>query len=163
MIFRWPENVTIQEARGLLGEYILGSGKSAERVLPRYGWIRVQGKSPQVLKSRWLPKMASSLEMNLHQRRRPIGEDSFELWYNRPIRCPGFIAIAYAVAGNGTSIGTLRAGLAIVEEIGILLGYSAIVLHANNSRLDDRVMHYFGYERHALHLRGRHYIRRLNR
>ncbi len=97
--------------------------------------------------------------LDMHWRRLP--ENSFRLYFNQPRRCPGFLVLAYAQAGPNTAPETLRKGLAVLELIAHNKKMRAIVCHATHPKLTDRVMKYFGYERHAVHLRGRHYIRRI--
>lgn len=48
-----------------------------------------------------------------------------------------------------------------VAQVAEIRQATAIVFHTNNPRITDRVMKRFGYERHALHLPGRHFIKRL--
>jgi hypothetical protein len=71
------------------------------------------------------------------------------------------MVLAYAQAGPRTNLATLRAGLQQLEEIAVVRQLQAIVCQATHRKLTDRVMQYFGYQRHAFSLPGRHYIKRL--
>lgn len=130
-------------------------------IIGRYGVVAVHNEHEFTIRRRLLPKMPSLWEAWLDSRWRRLPENNLFLYYNIPYRCSGFMVLAYAQAGRKTSVTTLRTGLSVLDEIAKLKGLHAIVCHATNPKLTERVMVYFGFKRHALQLKGHHYIKRL--
>ena len=127
----------------------------------RYGVVEVHNDHAYQIQRRLLPKMPSIWEAWLDACWRRLPDNEVRLYYNVPYRCDGFMVLAYARAGSKTSLASFRTGLSVLEEIAKLKRLQAIVCHATNPRLTERVMNYFGYNRHASHLKGYHYIKRL--
>lgn len=127
----------------------------------RYGVVEVRNDRAYCIQRRLLPKMPSMFEAWLDARWRRLPDNEVRLYYNVPYRCEGFMVLAYARSGSRTSLASFRTGLSVLEEIAKLKRLQAIVCHASNPKLTERVMHYFGYTRHASHLKGYHYIKRL--
>ncbi len=127
----------------------------------RYGVVEVHNDHVYHIQRRLLPKLPSIWEAWLDAHWRRLPENEVRLYYNVPYRCGGFMILAYARAGSKTSLASFRTGLSVLEEIAELKRLQAIVCHATNPRLTERVMNYFGYTRHASHLKGYHYIKRL--
>ena len=130
-------------------------------IVGRYGVVEVRNDREYSIRRRWFPKMPSQLEAWIDARWRRLPDNQLHLYYNAPFRCPGFLVLAYARAGNHTSIETFRNGLSVLDEIAKMMRMHAIVCEATNPRLTSRVMDYFGYTRHAHQLKGHHYIKRL--
>lgn len=128
----------------------------------RYGVICVSRGEVSQIKSRWLPTMPSLWDVWLDSYWRRLPNDCFQVYYNEPRSNPGFIILSYAVAGRRTSLSTIHAGMLTLEEIGRYRNARAIVCHASNRRLSERVLQRFGYMRHAIRLKGDNYIKRLN-
>ncbi len=127
----------------------------------RYGVVEVHNDRSYRIYRRLLPKMPSVWEAWLDAKWRRLPENQLRLYYNVSYRCEGYMILAYAQAGQNTSVANFRTGLSVLEEVAKLKRLQAIVCHATNPRLTERVMNYFGYTRHATHLKGYHYIKRL--
>jgi hypothetical protein len=128
----------------------------------RHGVIIVQSDGKLVIRRRWFPSWPSLWDQWFDNHWRRLPNNCVKLYFNQPRSCPGFLVLAYARAGRDTKPASLQSGLSLLEAIGRKRKLQAIVCHATNKKLNDRVMRYFGYERHAAHLRGRHYIRRIS-
>ena len=128
----------------------------------RYGVIQVRSGTKTTLRFRSFPKVVSIWHVLwgrvwTHDRR---SGDCCELYYDAPSHCPDFVVIKWMLSHRNTTFHTTRTAMKTLDEIARIRQARAIVFHASNDRITDRVMERFGYERHAMHLRGRHYIKR---
>ena len=130
-------------------------------IAPRYGLIVVRNDHEYSIYRKLFPKMPSRLEGWIDSRWRRLPDNELQIYYNAPVRCPGFLVLAYVRAGRNTSIASLHTGLSVLDEIAKDMRMQAIVCEATNPRLTSRVMDFFGYDRHAHQLKGQHYIKRL--
>jgi hypothetical protein len=112
--------------------------------------------------TRWFPRWASQWDIANDVTKRPASKGECRIFYSFPIRTPGFMAINYLTGGEQTSYRTLLLGGQVLEEIARSRKSIAIVCQAVSVRLSDRLMHRWGFVRHALTLGGNHYIRRLS-
>jgi hypothetical protein len=130
--------------------------------LRRYGVIDARKGSFRSVHFRPFPKLASLAEAWLDRalRRLRKSEDRCWLYFNEPRSCPGFLTLAYFVSTPGTSLATIQAALGGLDEIAKVKGSDAIVCDASNSRLSDRMMARYGFEKHAPTLPGHHFIKR---
>lgn len=128
----------------------------------RYGVIEARCGSFGAVHFRPFPKFASQAEAWLDRvtRRWRQAEDICWLFYNEPRSCPGFLTLAYLVSSNKTSLASVQAALAALDEIARMKRSDAIVCDASNLRLSDRIMSRYGFVRHAPALAGRHFIKR---
>jgi hypothetical protein len=101
------------------------------------------------------------MEAWIDARWRRLPDNCWQLYYNAPYRCPGYLVLAYVRAGRNTSVASLRTGMSVLDEIAKIMQMQAIVCETTNPKLTSRVMEYFGYIRHAHQLKGLHYIKRL--
>ncbi len=128
----------------------------------RYGLIEARnGRFHRVL-LRPFPKVVSLYELGLHSLLQGVcsERDRCLIYYNAPLACPGYIALRYFSSNKKCSLKTVNAALAALDEIAQIRGALAIVCHASNPRLSDRIMKRYGWTSHCEHLRGRHYIKR---
>lgn len=130
-------------------------------VAGRYGVIVVRNDSEYAIHRRIFPKIPSRLEAWIDARWRRLPDNCWQLYYNAPYRCPGFLVLAYVCAGGNTSVASLRTGMAVLDEVARMKGLQSIVCETTNPKLTSRVMKYFGYIQHAHQLKGLHYIKRL--
>jgi hypothetical protein len=72
------------------------------------------------------------------------------------------MAINYVTCGEQTSYRTLLLAGQVLEEIARSRKSIAIVCQAVSVRLSERLMHRWGFVRHALTVGENHYIRRLS-
>jgi hypothetical protein len=128
----------------------------------RYGVIEARCGAMRAVHLRPFPKFASHAEawtdrVTRNWRR---AEDVCWLFYNEPRSCPGFLTLAYLVSSNKTSLASVQAALAALDEIARVKRSDAIVCDASNLRLSDRIMRRYGFVRHAETLGGRNFIKR---
>jgi len=159
----WNSEVDLRAACGLLRQNFESSAtnEACKMLFQMHGMIESSSGKPVRIAGRWLPRWPSILEARIEQYWKRLPDDSFQIYYNHPKSCPGFNVLAYACSGRRTSLATLRAGLTMLEEIAILAGDRAIVCQSTNPRLSRRILEHFGFVQHATHLKGRHYIKRL--
>ncbi len=86
--------------------------------------------------------------------------DTCKLYYDAPKSCPGFVIIKLMVSHRNTTYRSTRKIMAALDKLASIRETNAIVFHASNKRLTDRVVERFGYVRHAENLPGRHFIKR---
>jgi hypothetical protein len=126
----------------------------------RAGMIQSDASGETLVFGRHWPHWGSQLGVWIDQRFPRLPDDTCRLFFSRPRNCPGFIAFNYGVSGPQTHLRTCIHALQALHRIADLIDARAIVCHASNSRLSDKVMGRWGYERHAKHLAGRHFIKR---
>lgn len=112
--------------------------------------------------TRWFPRWASQWDIAKDETKRSALKGECRVFYSFPIRTPGFMAINYFTSGEQTSYRTLILGVQVLEEIARSRKSIAIVCQAVSVRLSERLMHRWGFVRHALTLGENHYIRRLS-
>lgn len=128
----------------------------------RYGLIQASAGRLDFVQVRPWPKMISGLEVwladGVYHRRQAC--DQVRIWYNQPWQHSNYLTLAYSLSALGTTLATLRAGLTTLDRIARIKQSDAILCQASSRRVTDRVMRYFGYQRHLTDRRRRHYIRR---
>ncbi|MBW3595833.1 MAG: hypothetical protein KY475_01005 [Planctomycetes bacterium] len=82
------------------------------------------------------------------------------LYYNQPRRLPNFLALRYFVSTPRASFQTVRRAIVTLDVVARIKRTDAIVCEAWNRRISDRALRRWGWERHVLHSRRRHYIKR---
>jgi hypothetical protein len=128
----------------------------------RYGMIEMaEGRLVAVHLRPW-PKLISLGEIWLEEmvRRSARSADRCFLYYDQPLRCPTFLAVKYIVTSWGATFCTARGACLVLDEIARIKQIDAIVCDAWNRRISDRLLRRWGWERHMLHSRRRHYIKR---
>lgn len=127
----------------------------------RYGVIEVRDGREYNIRRRWIPKIPNLCQAWIDRKWRRLPNTDLRIYYNLPLSSPGFLVLAYALSGRNGTLATLRMGLRVLDEVGKLHRVQAIVCHATEPKLTEKVMEYFGYVRHAPQLKGHHYIKRL--
>jgi hypothetical protein len=129
----------------------------------RYGVIQARASKFFGIHYRPYPKYASQalawFDRATHRWR--TATDRCLLYFNEPVGCQGFLALAYLVSSPSTRLGTVQAALSALNEVANQKRSPAIVCDASNLRLSKQIMFRYGFEPHALKLGGRHYIKRL--
>lgn len=87
-------------------------------------------------------------------------QDRVRFWYSQPYGHNQYLILSYAVSEMGTSTLSLRAAFRVLDRIAEFKRSDAILCEASNPRLNDRIMKYWGFERHMPNARRKHYIRR---
>lgn len=116
----------------------------------------------------WFPRRTSLMQVCLHRWFRRVirqdGNDSrldwCKLYYSSTRAIPGFITVDFLVSGPQTSMSTVRAALAVLEEVARERQALAILAHVGNSRISDRILLRWGWEPHAARLGKHHWIKR---
>jgi hypothetical protein len=128
----------------------------------RYGMIEAVAGQFRQLQLRPWPKLVSGVEAMwiggaTHARKQ---RDRVRFWYSQPFGHNHYLILSYAVSEMGTSALTLRAAFRVLDRIAEFKKCDAILCEASNPRLNDRIMKYWGFERHMPNARRKHYIRR---
>ena len=87
-------------------------------------------------------------------------DDCCWLDYHQPFGMPGFLTLDYIRTGTLASYRTFIGACHVLDEIARIRSSSAIVAHVTNRNISDRLLARHGWERHAEHWQGRHWIRR---
>ena len=82
------------------------------------------------------------------------------LYYQQPHSCPDYLALPYVVSGSRGSLASFHGALEVLDEIARIKGSLAIVCDLTNTRISDRLLRRWGWDRHLLHSRRRHCIKR---
>jgi hypothetical protein len=91
---------------------------------------------------------------------RRLQGDRCWLYYNQPRSCSNYLALRYIVSGREGSLASFHGGLVVLDEIARIKGTDAIVCDVTNSRISERLLSRWGWQRHVLHSPRRHYIKR---
>ena len=128
----------------------------------RFGVIEMQDERLKAIHLRPWPKTISVAEIWLGGKwtRRRKRANRCLLYYDQPWGSPAFLALKYIVSDFGTTFTNARGALVILDEIARLKHTDAIVCEVSNLRISDRLLGRWGWERHVLGSKRRHYIKR---
>jgi hypothetical protein len=128
----------------------------------RYGVIEMANGGLVALHLRPWPKLISLGEIWLHEMlsRRARKADRCLLYYDQPLRFPKYLALKYVVSSRGATFRTVRGAALVLDEIARIKQIDAIVTNVWNRRISERLLRRWGWERHLLQSRRRHYIKR---
>ena len=87
-------------------------------------------------------------------------EDVCRLYFDQLRSQPNYMALKYVVSHSGTSFATARAAARVLDEIARIKRTDAIVCEARNARISDRLLARWGWQRHVLTSKRRHFIKR---
>ncbi len=87
-------------------------------------------------------------------------DDLCWLDYHQPLGMPSFLTLDYIRSGRFAGYKTFVGACHVLDEIARIRGASAIVAHVSNHNITDRLLTRLGWQRHAEHWQGRHWIRR---
>jgi hypothetical protein len=127
-----------------------------------YGVVEIIDGKFEAVRLRPFPTMISSVEaawFGRYQQRCGLS-NGCRLYYNQPAGHRSYLALVYVVTTLNATLTTLRLGLKLIDEIARIKRCDAILCQVTNRRLTDRILGRAGWERHLLHRRGRHFIRR---
>lgn len=124
------------------------------------GRIVTRHQSLSRIERRWLPYRASRARVWWDRHRSTAQSDHCELFFHHPLGNSDFLVLGYVHSGPGTSLGTFYCATLVLDRIAQLKGSHAIVAELTNERLSDRLLKRWGWQRHCLQWRGRHYIKR---
>jgi hypothetical protein len=86
--------------------------------------------------------------------------DSCRLYYNQPLAQPNYLALKYIISSLGTRFATIRRAMQVLDEVARIKRSDAIVCHVSSRSVSDRLMERWGWERHLMTSRRRHFIKR---
>ena len=87
-------------------------------------------------------------------------DDACWLYFDQHMRMPSYLLLKYIVSAPGTSFRTFRAATLVLDEVARIKQSDAILCEATNSRISERLLVRWGWERHVPGSRRRHYIKR---
>lgn len=112
------------------------------------------------IQRRWMGYRASLLRVRWEQRYRPSGLPECELFYHHGWFSSDFLVLGYVRSHPQASLASLYCAGLVLDEVARIKRCHAIVTELTNSRLSDRLLSRWGWERHCLSWSGRHYIKR---
>ena len=121
--------------------------------------IIMQNGQLVAIRKRFWPLPASIARVWFQTRFRAGNRDECILEYRSP-RMGGFIILDYIQSGPSTQLATFRGACQLLDEIARLRGAVAILAHVSTDAITDRLLKRWGWEPHASHMRGRHWIKR---
>jgi len=127
-----------------------------------YGIIETRGGEFVSLKFKPWPKLvsASGAAWAGALRNTRVIQDRCRIFFNQPIGHRNYIALKYIESTLGTTMSTLRKSMRVLDEVARIKRTDAIFAHVTNSRISERLMDRWGWQRHLLHKSGRHFIKR---
>lgn len=128
--------------------------------IPRRGKIIMAEGQLLALNTRWWPSGATSAQIWLDTKCRPVKQDHCLLRYTSTRSSPGYLTLDYLRSGSRTSLQTFRGSLLVLDEIARLRRAIAIFAHVGTSAISDRLMLRWGWQPHATKISGRHWIKR---
>ena len=103
---------------------------------------------------------ASLLRVMWEKRYRPNRRCECELFYHHSWFSSDFLVLGYVRSHPQASLASLYCASLVLDEVARIKGCHAIVTEVTNSRLSDRLLERWGWERHCLTWSGRHFIKR---
>lgn len=128
--------------------------------IPLRGRIHVRGGVLTAIESRWLPGLASTMQIWFDSRTRQSRTDHCYLDYRASRRVPGYLTLEYIRCRPGTSYASFRESLRVLDAIAHQRQALAIFAHVGTTRISDRLLKRFGWQQHAAKLGGRQWIKR---
>jgi hypothetical protein len=138
-----------------------------------YGVIHVADGRLVSIRLRPFPKIASVVEARvvgermhnaaeglLARLRRGVRAPGCWLYYNQPLSCPNYLALAYGVSQRGCGLASVQAAARVLDEIARLKQSDAILCDVAGSAISERVLARFGWQPHAPSRWHRNYIKR---
>ena len=130
-----------------------------------YGIIEVCDQELRQIRFRPYPNLVSLVEVhwaNLWKKRSRVSSraDRVLLYYNQPIMHRNFLSLSYFVSDHKSSIASIAVCLSVLDFIAKVKQTDAIVTEITNNRIKDRHLEHFGWERHLLTSKKRHWIKR---
>ncbi len=126
----------------------------------RQGCIVIRQSELSAIFGRRWAYTGNLLTVAIDSRLRRIERDVCELYYHESRWAPGFLTLDYIRSGPDTTLSTFYAATLVLDEIARLKKSSAIVANVTNSRISERLMERWNWQRHCLGWFGRHYIKR---
>lgn len=128
--------------------------------IPLRGRIHVRGGELKAINSRWLPGMASTMQIWFDSRSRQSRTDHCYLDYRASRRVPGYLTLEYIRCRPGTSYASFCVAVRVLDAIAHQRQALAIFAHVGTTRISDRLLKRFGWQPHAAKLGGRQWIKR---
>jgi hypothetical protein len=128
----------------------------------RYGVIEAREGRVTSIRFRPWPKWVA-LPQALYfgpRRHRRWSADCCRLYFNQPRRFSNYLALPYAVSGNGTRLATIYAALAALDEVARIKRTDAILADIQNDRISARLLERQGWQPHAPSRWHRNHIKR---
>ncbi len=126
----------------------------------RCGRIVMQAGKLVCVQRRWLVGSVSMAQVWWQSRYGRPADDLCWMDYHQPLGMPGFLTVDYVRSGRSAGYKTFVGACHVLDEIARLKGALAIVAHISTASISDRFMIRMGWQRHAQHWSGRHWIRR---
>lgn len=129
----------------------------------RCGQIIVREGQLLAIKPRRFPIMASVAAVKWQTGWGRRDDAVCKLDFSVPRNLPGYLTLDYIRGGQRGGYRTFRTATRLLDRVAEIKQSAAIVAHVTNSAISDRLLQRLGWQRHCLHWRGRHFIRRLER
>lgn len=128
----------------------------------RYGYIEtVDGEMRRIQFRPW-PKLISyseALWLGGWKHEKSAGKRC-RLYFNQPLGHSNYLNLAYIESSAGSSFRNLHVALKILDLVAWRKKSDAILCELTNSRISDRLMERWGWERHLPDSPKRHWIKR---
>jgi hypothetical protein len=127
-----------------------------------YGMIEVADGKLQHVRLRPWPKMISLMEIRLTAGLKTARnqQDVCRLFYNQPLFHRRFLTLMYIQSSLATTRNTLVTTLNVLDTVARIKQSNALVTEVTNGRISNRAMVRWGWARHCLDSKGRHFIKR---
>lgn len=109
---------------------------------------------------RWMTYKATRLRVWWDRSRRRRRERECELFFHHAPGNPDFLVLGYVRSHPEAALASFYCATLVLDEIARIKGCHAIVAEVTNDRLSDRLLARWGWQRHCLSWRGRHFIKR---
>lgn len=127
-----------------------------------YGVIEVADGKFQHIRLRPWPKLISTMEIKwtagLKTDRND--QDVCRCYYNQPVFHRRFLTLMYIQSSLATTRNTLVTTLNVLDAVARIKQSNALLTEVTNQRVSDRAMIRWGWERHCLTSKNRHFIKR---
>lgn len=128
-----------------------------------YGVIEVDSGRLTAIHFRPFPKLISIVEAKWAATR--LGKTQLQpnrclLYFNQPLWHRNFLVLQYMVSTASTSWTSCAAALSVLDHIAKIKNSDALLCELTYRRLSDRLMQRYGWQRHLVGKKRRHWIKR---
>ncbi len=141
---------------------VITSLAGSEQLLERWRCGRIVTAEGRLkfVQRRWLGYRASLLRVGWEKLLRPSRHVECELFYHHGVLSADYLVLGYVRSHPRASLSSFYCATLVLDAVARIKGSHAIVTEVSNTRLSDRLMSRWGWERHCLNWSGRHFIKR---
>jgi len=140
---------------------LVNDPRTQAHILQRWPAGRVTMADGQLVQIRCgvIPRRVSVARVWMETKLRSNRHDRCNLHYHSPLFAQ-YLSLDYVLSSRQTRLATFRGACQMLDEIARLRSAVAIFAHVSTMEISDRLLLRWGWQRHLLSARGRHWVKR---